>query len=203
MTLQSQLAEFLSCKQQNVCLEELARSSVVSLSAGHRGSSLYAVASAQTSPPVGFRGRVRCDLLDSLERVGPLVGVGPQPPSLGRLPGGTAPRPALLVRCLGSRVGRQSPRPVCFGSLVDRGALPLDQPSRAVCHPSGSSALPPLSAGSCSGDVYRPHHAAVVYQKAGGTFLTALNLEVQLLLRRAESWELTLVPQFIMGPRTW
>ena len=44
-----------------LCLAELARSSVVSLSSGPRESSLYVVASARTSPPVGFRGRVRCD----------------------------------------------------------------------------------------------------------------------------------------------
>ena len=46
-------------------------------------------------------------------------------------------------------------------------------------------------------------NGAVVCQEAGGLFLTALNQETQLLLLCAESWELTLVPQFIMGPRTW
>ena len=52
--------------------------------------------------------------------------------------------------------------------------------------------------------MFTDHTTALSYiRKQGGTFLTALNLEAQLLLRRAESWELTLVPQFIMGPRTW
>ena len=40
-------------------------------------------------------------------------------------------------------------------------------PLRAACHPSGSSVLPPLSAGSYSGGVYRQHHSAAVCQKAG------------------------------------
>ena len=48
------------------CLAELAWSSVVSISACTRGSSSYAITSTRTSPTLGFRGLVRCDLLDSL-----------------------------------------------------------------------------------------------------------------------------------------
>ena len=36
--------------------------------------------------------------------------------------------------------------------------------------------------------------------KQGGTFSLALNAEAQLLLRWAEEWDITLVPQFTMGP---
>ena len=105
-----------------------ARSFVVSVSACARGSSLYAFASAGAPPPVGFRGQVHRDL-DSFERVGPLMVVERQPPSSRSLPGGPAPRPALLVRCLRSRLRHQFSRSICFGSLVARGALLLDQSS--------------------------------------------------------------------------
>ena len=36
-------------------------------------------------------------------------------------------------------------------------------------------------------------------RKQGGTFSPALNAEAQLLLHWAKEWEITLVPQFIMG----
>ena len=129
-----------------------------------RGSPPYAIASTGAPPPVGFRGRACRDLLDSLERVRPLMVVGHQLPSSGSLSGGPAPRRALLVRRLGSRVRRQSSRPFYSGSLVGRGVLPLNQPS---CHPPGASPLSPLSARSYCGGVYGQQHGPVVYQKTG------------------------------------
>ena len=112
LTLQSQLAKFLSFRQQSVVAWRslLGRLSSVCWS---QGVVLYAVPSARTSPPVGFRGQVRRDLLDSLKRVESLVVVGPQPPSSGHFPGGPASRPTLVSR-LGSRGGAPISRIVLF-----------------------------------------------------------------------------------------
>ena len=55
--------------------------------------------------------------------------------------------------------------------------------------------------GSYSWVVYGQHHGAVICREAGGTFSTVLNQEAQLLLRWAESWELMLVSQFIIGAK--
>ena len=88
-----------------------------------------------------------------------------QPPSSGSLSGGPVPRPTLLFQRLGSGVGRQSPRPICLGSFVDRGAHSLHKPMRTSSKTYGAPSFPPLSEGLGSGSVYRQHHSPVLCQE--------------------------------------
>ena len=106
---------------------------------------------------------------------------------------------AMVMSHLGSRVGRQSSEPFRFGLLVGQGTRVLDIPSQASCHSPGASPILPLSVGLTVG-VFTDNTTALSYIKnqGGGALSTVLNWEVQLLLW-AELWELTLVPQFIMG----
>ena len=56
------------------------------------------------------------------------------------------------------------------------------------------------SAGLCRGLVHGHHHPRFrVSGSRGRTFSPTLNVEAQLLFRRSEEWEITLVPQFITG----
>ena len=120
-----------------------------------------------------------------------LSGVSRAPPS-GR---------PLLVQRLGSGLGGKPPRPVRFRPVVSRGGPPLHQPQRVVGDSPGVAPLRSFVEGAHHG-VFADNTTALAYlRRQGGTFSPALNREAQLLLRWAESLQIRLVPQFIMGSR--
>ena len=198
LTLRPQLVEYLSCRWQSFVAWRSLLGGLSSLCLLVPG--IGSICAPFNWSSVWFLGQVCHGSLDSREWVRPHVVVQHQPPSSGSLYGGPAPWTTLLVRRLGSQVGCQSERPVRLGSLVVRGVLPLHKFMQASCHPSGVPSFSPLSEGADHRGVYQQHQGSSI-SKNGGAYSAVLNREEQLLLRWAESLDLTLVPQFIVGPQ--
>ena len=77
----------------------------------------------------------------------------------------------------------------------------LNHRSLAPVHLVGSALLLLFSAGLFSKDVFGHHPYPIVHTLTGRMFSPALSHKALLLLRWAESFAVTLVPQFIMGAR--
>ena len=108
---------------------------------------------------------------------------------------------ALLVRHLRSGLGCSSPQPFRVGSLVSGGESSLHQSERVRAIRLGLRHFHHLIAGLTVGIFFDSTTALAYVRKQGSTLSSALNREAQLLIQWAESLQVSLVPQFIMGSR--
>ena len=174
---------------------------VVPLSSGSVRSPSHALSPTTSAPSVGFRGQVCRPSVVSGDIVQPRLVVRRQSYPLRCVSLAPPTGRPLLILHLGSGLGGEPPWPVRFGPVISGGGPPLHQ-SQGVT--GDSPVVVPLRSfigRSHSGGLSGQHHSFGVFVTSGGMFSSALNREAQLLLRRAESFQIRLVPQFIMGSR--
>ena len=171
---------------------------VVPFSSGGLTSSSLSPTSPSGS--LGFCRRVVLSVVDRQHSFRPSVVVGhTQHPCRG-VARFSSYGPSLLVRRIRSRLGRSYRRPVCLRLVVAGRDWPIDQSPGVEGHSPRSSTLSVSARGVVSWGVCRQHHSSGLYSQAGGgTHSRLLNEEARLLLRWAESQQILLLPQFVMG----
>ena len=199
-TLQTQIAKisFLQSVKRHLLASSLG-SPIVPVSSCSGGLLADAISSTSLTKAVGLCGRVSQCGVEPPDSGRPHLVVRRSSSHCRSVSRVSPARPSLLVRRIRPRLGSQPVRSLCLRSLVSRGTTSLDQSSGVGSHSPGPPSFPLLSGGSTCSSLFGQHHSSLLYTQAGGHVLFSPQRGSTVLLRWAEKWSNTIVPQFTMG----